>query len=84
MSSPRSLGGSVREGTRVVLREITASLHNSPPMQPLHSATPSHLRCHESFPTTSIVGDLCSVMPVRRVRGSTLRQLLTSSYTSKC
>ncbi|XP_033321244.2 transforming acidic coiled-coil protein isoform X1 [Megalopta genalis] len=31
MSSPRSIGGSVREGTRVVLREITASLHNSPP-----------------------------------------------------
>ncbi|XP_076173173.1 uncharacterized protein LOC143149550 isoform X2 [Ptiloglossa arizonensis] len=34
MSSPRSIGGSVREGTRVVLREITASLQNSPPMPP--------------------------------------------------
>lgn len=28
------MSGSVREGTRVVLREITASLHNSPPVQP--------------------------------------------------
>ncbi|XP_053997386.1 uncharacterized protein LOC128886484 [Hylaeus anthracinus] len=34
MSNPRSISGSVREGTRVVLREITASLHNSPPLQP--------------------------------------------------
>lgn len=34
MSSPRNMSGSVREGTRVVLREITASLHNSPPVQP--------------------------------------------------
>lgn len=32
-SSPKSVGGTVREGTRIVLREITASLHNSPPMQ---------------------------------------------------
>ncbi|XP_043251752.1 calponin homology domain-containing protein DDB_G0272472 isoform X1 [Colletes gigas] len=37
MSSPSRIGGSVREGTRVVLREITASLHNSPPMQPPYS-----------------------------------------------
>ncbi|XP_011141342.2 putative leucine-rich repeat-containing protein DDB_G0290503 isoform X1 [Harpegnathos saltator] len=29
MSSPRSIGGSIREGTRVVLKEITATLHNS-------------------------------------------------------
>lgn len=35
MSSPKSVvvGGQVREGTRVVLREITAMLHNSPPSQ---------------------------------------------------
>ncbi|XP_076238692.1 transforming acidic coiled-coil protein isoform X2 [Calliopsis andreniformis] len=36
-SSPKSIGGPPREGTRVVLREITASLHNSPPMQLLQS-----------------------------------------------
>ncbi|KZC11679.1 hypothetical protein WN55_02961 [Dufourea novaeangliae] len=73
MSSPRSIGGSVREGTRVVLREITASLHNSPPMQ---TATPLpwFSRASKPCPTTSIVGDLCSIMPVRRVRGSTLEQ----------
>ncbi|XP_032675901.1 transforming acidic coiled-coil-containing protein 3 isoform X2 [Odontomachus brunneus] len=29
MSSPRSAGGTAREGKRVVLKEITASLHNS-------------------------------------------------------
>lgn len=28
MSNPRNINGSAREGTRVVLREITASLHN--------------------------------------------------------
>ena len=28
MSSPRSIGSSVREGTGVVLRETTASFHN--------------------------------------------------------
>lgn len=35
MLSPKSVvvGGQVREGTRVVLREITAMLHNSPPSQ---------------------------------------------------
>ncbi|KAL2735596.1 transforming acidic coiled-coil-containing protein 3-like [Vespula squamosa] len=35
MLSPKSVGvgGQVREGTRVVLREITAILHNSPPNQ---------------------------------------------------
>ncbi|KAK9310737.1 hypothetical protein QLX08_000049 [Tetragonisca angustula] len=33
MSNPRSINSSVREGTRVVLRETTASLHNSSPMQ---------------------------------------------------
>ncbi|XP_029038797.1 transforming acidic coiled-coil-containing protein 3 [Osmia bicornis bicornis] len=32
MSSPRSIGSTAREGTRVVLREITASLHNSSPV----------------------------------------------------
>lgn len=31
MSSPR---GSVREGTRIVLKEITATLHNSSPIPP--------------------------------------------------
>lgn len=31
MSSPR---GSVREGTRIVLKEITATLHNSSPIYP--------------------------------------------------
>ncbi|XP_015178489.1 PREDICTED: uncharacterized protein PFB0145c isoform X2 [Polistes dominula] len=35
MSNPKNIivGGQVREGTRVVLREITAMLHNSPPTQ---------------------------------------------------
>ena len=33
MSNPRSINSSVREGTRVVLRETTASLHNSSPIQ---------------------------------------------------
>ncbi|KAI4493480.1 hypothetical protein M0804_001656 [Polistes exclamans] len=35
MSNPKNVvvGGQVREGTRVVLREITAMLHNSPPTQ---------------------------------------------------
>nr|XP_012151986.1 PREDICTED: transforming acidic coiled-coil-containing protein 1 isoform X1 [Megachile rotundata] len=32
MSSPRSIGSSTREGTRIVLREITASLHNLSPI----------------------------------------------------
>ncbi|XP_078045881.1 transforming acidic coiled-coil protein isoform X2 [Augochlora pura] len=45
MSSPRSIGSSVREGTRVVLREITASLHNSPP-------TPSS--CYENGNVSSL------------------------------
>lgn len=35
MSSPRNVGGSVREGTRVVLKEITATLHNSTQNHPL-------------------------------------------------
>lgn len=33
MSSPRGIGVS-REGTRVILKEITATLHNSPPIYP--------------------------------------------------
>jgi hypothetical protein len=42
MSSPKGIGGSVREGTRVVLKEITASLHNSPPIQPPRRKVLSH------------------------------------------
>ncbi|KAM0731121.1 Transforming acidic coiled-coil-containing protein 1 [Formica fusca] len=39
MPTPRGIGGSVRDGTRVVLKEITATLHNSSQVYPIRPKT---------------------------------------------
>lgn len=61
MSSPRGVGGSVRDGTRVVLKEITATLHNSPP---IHPARRKVLLMNRSKERKSLVRSHCMQLEV--------------------